>query len=125
MSEIVSLPDQTTKQPVVWFCLNESCNTVGPGFFEFESDYPVCTKCGAKGEPTVQKRVLIHYLKVDPKGPIVGMQHRFSMACDFKRVDLATLTNGEAASGEIKAVNCPGCLKAMGKEFRSLKNGNV
>lgn len=121
MSEIVSLPDQTTKQPVVWFCLNPDCNKVGPGFFEFKSDYPRCPKCGSEGEPTVQKRVLIHFLKNDPRGPIVGLQNRFSMACDPKRVDLATLTNGEAASGALEAVNCPGCLKAMGKKLRQPK----
>jgi len=118
MSEITSHPDQTTKQPVFWFCLNEDCNTVGPGFFEFESDYPVCPKCGSEGEPTVQKRVLIHFLQFDPKGPIRGYMKRFRMSCDPKRVDLATLTNGEAATGEIQAVNCPGCLKALGLEVR-------
>lgn len=118
MSETTSHPDQTTKQPVVWFCLNGQCQTTGPGFFEFESDYPICPKCGCQGEPTIQKRVLIHYLMPDPKGPIKGSMLRFKMACDPKRVDLATLTNGEAASGAIEAVNCPGCLKAVGREIR-------
>ena len=125
MSEVVDHPDQTTKQPVVWFCLNPECGSVGPGFFEFQSDYPICPKCKSEGAPTVQKRVLIHFLAPDPKGPIVGHAMRFKMACDPKRVDLATLTNGEAASGAIQAVNCPGCLKAVGKAIKELPHGHV
>jgi len=113
-----SFPDQTIKQPVVWFCLNDECqNPLQPGFFEFESDYPKCPKCTAEGEPIVHKRSLIHFLQPDVKGPIRGQRMRFKMACDPKRDELATLTNGEAASGAIEAVNCPGCLKALGHDL--------
>lgn len=106
-------PDQTTKQPVVWRCPNPECfDTDLDYFFEFKADEPVCPKCGL-GPPAVQKRVLIHFLVRDSKGPIYGqMGLRYRMACDARRSYLATPTNGEAATGDPTSVNCPGCLAA-------------
>jgi hypothetical protein len=119
MTIVISEPDQTTKQPIWWFCTNLECKPkIKPGLFEFESDYPKCPKCGAEGEPMVQKRTLVHYLQRNVKGPIKGLQHRFVLCCDETRTVLATTTNGEAATGVLEFVNCPGCLKAVGRELR-------
>lgn len=106
-------PDQTTTQPVVWQCPNPDCkDTPLDYYFEFESPYPECPKCGL-GPPAVQKRVLIHYLVRDSKGPIIGqMGMRYRMACMPRRMQLATGTNGEAATGDPNQVNCPGCLQS-------------
>ncbi len=105
-------PDQTTKQPVVWMCQNPLCRPTG-AFFEFESDEPKCPKCKSYGMPTVQKRVLIHFVYLDNKGPIPGQHCGVRLACDKRRDYLATFTNGEAASGDPGVCNCPGCLKII------------
>lgn len=111
---LVIHPDQSTKQPVTWCCLNPACQEKGKRY-DFERDQPLCPKCGADGYPIVQKRILIHFIVADPKGPIEGQFGRFRMACDPPRELLGTHTNGEAASGEIAACNCPGCLKVIGE----------
>lgn len=112
-------PDQTTKQPVVWRCPNPECFESNLSrYYEFESEYGECPKCGLK-EPYVRKRVLIHVLVRDKGGPIVGnLGLRYRLACDPKRVTLATATNGEAATGDVTTANCPGCLKAIGDKLK-------
>src|SRR5690606_39632828 len=68
----IAHPDQTTKQPVIWRCPNPECRESNlANYYEFESDYPECPKCKL-GPPSVRKRVLIHVLVRDPKGPIAG-----------------------------------------------------
>lgn len=112
---LVIHPDQTTKQPVVWRCLSDECKTDAP-WFEFESDQPRCPKCGSDGAPTVQKRVLIHLAIRNSRGPILGFKgERYAFACDPPRELLATMTNGEAISGQLNVVNCPSCLMAITK----------
>ena len=111
---------QTSKQPVVWQCLNPACSEhpkrVKP--FEFQSEYSACPKCGSK-EPLVQKRALIHFLFGHPKGKITGQYGRkLIMACDHDRDYIATSKNGEAASGDFSVVNCPGCWDFIEKQFR-------
>lgn len=110
-------PDQTTQQPVVWRCPNPDClNSSLDSWFEFESEYPTCPKCGLQ-PPAIQKRVLIHLVVMDTKGPIVGqLGLRYRMACSPRRVVLATHTNGEAATNDLAQVNCPGCL--LSEDFR-------
>ena len=115
MSEIVLHPDQTTKQPVYWACLNPQCKPPLESYFSFESDYPICPKCKSEGAPTVQKRVLIHFLVPDPMGNVKGQFGRFRMGCDKGRYELATTTNGEAATADVACVNCPGCLAEIGR----------
>lgn len=116
----IAHPDQTTKQPVIWRCPNPECRESNlANYYEFESDYPECPKCKL-GPPAVRKRVLIHILVRDPKGPIAGQYGlRYRLACDPKRWQLATPTNGEAATGDIAAANCPGCLAAVGNALKS------
>lgn len=116
-------PSQTHRQPVVWRCPNPDClENATDTWFDFESDYPTCPKCGLE-PPAIQKRVLIHLLVADTKGPIMGSQGlRYHMACHPQRVILATATNGEAASNDPAQVNCPGCL--LSDDFqRGLRSG--
>ena len=61
--------------------------------------------------PAITKLVLIHLLIPHPQGPILGMNQRFMMCCNPKRTVLATPDNGEAASGDWRAINCPSCMK--------------
>ena len=111
-------PDQTTKQPVVWCCPNPECRESNlESYYAFESDNPECPKCGIE-PPYVTKRVLIHFLLRDRKGPIVGQFGlRYKIACAPVRSFIATLTNGEASTGDIRAANCPGCLKVVGDKL--------
>ena len=115
---------QTTKQPVVWRCPNPECRESAlVHHFDFESEYSECPKCGLQ-EPHVTKRALIHLLVRDNKGPIQGdLGLRFRMACDPPRWVLATMDNGEAATGDPAAANCPGCLKAFGEQLH-VKSGH-
>ncbi len=115
MGEIVVHPDQTTKQPTVWVCLNPGCRPPKRRDFAFPADGPVCPKCGSIGYPHVQKRVLVHLLIPDPKGPIPGQFARYRLACDKSRDHLATPSNGEAATDSPAQANCPGCLDAAEK----------
>ncbi len=120
MPGLILHPDQTNKQPVVWMCQNADCTGPLRRSFDFISDYPICPKCGADGDPTVQKRVLIHLLVRDPKGPIAGERgSRWRLACDGTREHLATHTNGEAATGDPTQINCPGCTAHLGRGIKS------
>jgi rubredoxin len=106
------LAARTVKQPVVFRCPNPECNDspLTKSYFEFESDEPICPKCGV-GPPYVQPRVLIHLMVKDKKGRIEGQYgQRYAIACDRRRDYIATPDNSEAASGDPIAVNCPGCL---------------
>lgn len=115
--------EQTTKQPVVFRCVNIECvPEPEPGkpleqFFDFttKDDNPVCPKCGATPREGVQKRSLIHVLVRNRQGPIPGDGGiRYQIVCDPKRTLLATNRNGEALTGMSIAANCPGCLKKIG-----------
>jgi hypothetical protein len=105
--------DRTTKQQPRGYCYNPDCrNTSDDERFEFDIDHGTfaCPKCGSDNPVTTGLLVLVHFLVKDPKGPIRGSSGRFRFACDPTRVVLATTTNQEAASGDLRAVNCPGCL---------------
>lgn len=102
--------DQTTRQPIVFVCPNPECAETRDGLFEFQSDYPECPKCGST-PPAVQKRALIHYMVPAKDGPITGHKGlKYKLCCDPTRWMLATLTNGESATGVPTVVNCPGCM---------------
>lgn len=124
------MDSQTTKQPVVWFCANPDCrpdpNKFPTRSLMFESDYPECPKCG-NGPPCVHKRSLIHLLVPARGGLLTGdLGRRYMMACDSKRDFIATRTNGESASGDPNAVNCPGCLAHLKKHIMTiLENGGL
>lgn len=94
--------------------MNPDCKPALRLYFEFEGDYPRCPKCTSTGYPVVQKRVLVHLIYPDPKGPIPGKFRRYKMACDHTREHLATPSNGEACTDNVGIVNCPGCLKDWG-----------
>lgn len=84
--------------------------------FLAENDHFCCPKCGADQSPMVGVLALIHFLIPDRKGPIVGMGGlRYRLGCDSVRAYLATTSNQEAATGEIAAANCPGCLEEAKK----------
>jgi hypothetical protein len=117
VSDII-LPQQTTRQPVIWLCKNPACKGSRERYFEFQSDYPTCPKCGLEF-PAVEKKSLIHWLITDPRGHFPGEGGiRYRIACHKDRDWLATVNdkvkgtvaNGEAATGDIRSVNCPGCL---------------
>jgi hypothetical protein len=103
--------DRTNKQPLQFRCNNQECGKDGQPF-EFTSTRDRCPKCKAEGYPYIQLLVLIHYLIPDDKGKISGYRgRRYRMACDPTRDYLATKTNEEAATSELAATTCPGCLK--------------
>jgi hypothetical protein len=107
--------DRCAHQMPRGYCLNPEClesNTDSRYEFDVDQDKFSCPKCGSDSPVMVGLLVLIHFLVRDQKGPVVGQGIRYRFACDAKRAHLATNTNLEAASGDIKAVNCPGCLKA-------------
>lgn len=116
MSNIIIPGDRTIKQPVRAYCTNPEClESSDHERFEFQTEHSpvVCPKCGANEAPMVGLLVLVHYLHRQKDGPIKGVGGlRYQIACDEKRAYLATLTNQEAMSGELRMVNCPGCLKA-------------
>jgi len=104
---------RTKKQPLAWYCVNPEC--VKTGNSEFTSDIPKCPRCTCEGPPTIQLRTLIHLLVPDPKGPILGAVQRWKFACDPKREHLALEDNMEAATDNVHAANCPGCLETANK----------
>ena len=108
------LDDRTKHQPITWRCFNPECAAVGQRCYDFTADSPQCPKCGAN-PPFVAARALIHMLVKDKSGPIPGdFGVRYKLACEGKRDYLATMTNEEAASGDSRVVNCPGCLSVLG-----------
>lgn len=126
---LVDFPNQTTKQPVRWQCQNDDCklrNCYGVLVnFTFEADEPICPKCTARGYPTVQKVILVHLLVRDRLGPIQGATSRYSLACDPKRDYITHPTNGEAATGEIPPVNCPGCMKVIKEQKLGFQGSHI
>ncbi len=106
-----SIPvDRTENQPLDWICQNPDCREKPTDrFFQFRSDQPRCPKCTSFGPPAVQLVALVHLLVPDPQGPIAGQYRRYYIACDPKREHIATVTNKEAGSDNLGAVNCPGC----------------
>jgi hypothetical protein len=114
MAGILVPTDRTTKQQAVGYCLNPEClDRSDQGRFEFpvEHDRFACPKCGATGSPMVGLLALVHLLVRDPKGGLIGAGGlHYRLACDQTRAYLATVTNQEAATGDVASVNCPGCL---------------
>lgn len=108
--------DRCEHQIATGYCLNPDCRELDTDSryeFPVEDDKFCCPKCGSDSKLMVGLLVLIHFLVRDLTGKIVGSDGiRYRFACDAGRCHLATTTNLEAASGEIKAVNCAGCLKA-------------
>jgi len=127
MSGIIVPCDRTTKQPGRGYCFNPDCreSSLDDRFeFNIEDDLLACPKCGATDPPMVGLLVLTHFLVTDPKGPVVGARRqRYRLACDSHRAYLATRTNMEAASGELSAVNCPGCLAAAMEQKLPARSG--
>ncbi len=128
MANIIVPGDRTSKQPARGFCTNPEClESSDDDRFEFDVQHGdvVCPKCGCDHAPTVGLLVLIHYLVKDPKGRIRGLAGRYRLACDSQRAYLATTTNQEAATGDLRHVNCPGCLaavqSAIGKQVQKAK----
>lgn len=94
--------------------------------FEFETEGDVkCPRCGATEAPMIQLLALVHFMVRDPKGPIAGHCSRWRLACDPKRAHLATETNNEAASDQLIAVNCPGCLKVAKEQKLAKRQGDA
>lgn len=120
MTGIIIPNDRTIKQQPRGYCLNPACreSSLADRFeFDVDNDHFACPKCGADGPPIAGLLVLTHFLIQDRRGPIIGggnIHYRF--ACDSVRAYLATETNQEAASGELTAVNCRGCLEAVARE---------
>lgn len=119
MAGIVIPHDRTSKQPCAGCCMNPACkeNSDDERFvFMADHDHFACPKCGADRAPTVGLLSLVHFLIPDRKGHIVGMGGlRYQLGCDDTRAYLATVTNEEAATGELSIVNCPGCLAEASK----------
>lgn len=118
--------DRTPKQRVYCFCVNPECldeSSHSRFVFPHEHDLVECPKCGATEAPYVGVLVLTHYMARLPRGPIRGVGGLgFHIACDPKRAYLATATNQEAATDQIEAVTCPGCLAAI--EAKKVDPGN-
>lgn len=114
MSGIVIPEDRTTKQQSFGVCMNIECREVSTDerfTFPVNDDHFCCPKCGADKPPMVGMLAMVHLLIRAKEGPIEGMGGlRYRLACDSVRSYLATHTNQEAATGEIAAVNCVGCL---------------
>lgn len=101
----------------LWKCYN--CETpIGVIGYDFESDVPVCPKCGLDGRDPVMasrmtERVVIHF---DPPHPIMRGRGINKRACDGKPI------HGGYAVGEPANVTCPECktsdafLKVTGGE---------
>lgn len=132
MTASVLIPnDRTQKQPVKAFCRNVEClEASNRRRFEFDVNPDhgevTCPKCGATEAPMIGVLSLVHFLHRNPKGPIVGMGGiRYQLSCSDSRGYLATLTNDEAATDQLQAVNCPGCLKAAAEKKLKDKQGLV
>ena len=112
MAGIIVPQDRTTSQKLRGYCFNPKCLVKGERFeFDSEQDLFACPKCGANTPPMVGLLTLIHLLVPDKNGGIEGGDGQcYKIACDTTRAYIATATNLEAGSGEVSAVNCPGCL---------------
>lgn len=110
-------PDRSTRNTCVGFCRNPKCRVDGNQFkFEVRHHHIVCPKCGANQEPMVGLITLIHFLVQVDGGPLRGQGGiPYALACDEKRAYLATISNDEAATGDIDVANCPQCLENAAK----------
>jgi hypothetical protein len=117
MAGIIIPGDRTSKQPARGYCTNPECRESNlDSRFEFDlpHDRLACPKCGADRQPLVGLLALVHLLVRDKAGPVRGVGGlRYKLACDEKRAYLATVSNQEAATGDVRAANCPGCLRAV------------
>lgn len=120
MSGIIIPDDRSESHPIRGYCYNPECKEKSEDErFEFDvvNDRFCCPKCGACEGPTVGMLVLIHLLVADKAGLIKGAGGiRYRLACDSKRAYTATVTNLEAATGDIRAANCPTCLANAEKQ---------
>lgn len=127
MPGILIPTDRTTKQPARGYCLNREClEDAALGRFEFvvEHDRFACPKCGNDRPPGVGLLVLTHLLIPDSRGPIIGdMGLAYRLGCDQNRAYLATVSNLEAATGDVEYANCPGCLQEAEKRKISRPQG--
>jgi 4-hydroxy-3-methylbut-2-en-1-yl diphosphate synthase IspG/GcpE len=129
VNKILIPGDRTQAQPVRAFCRNVEClESSDQRRFEFDVEHEqvACPKCGATEAPMIGVLSLVHFLHRNPQGKIVGMGGlRYQLACDEKRAYLATHTNLEAATDQLQAVNCPGCLRAAKEKKLKDKQGLV
>lgn len=113
-SQVVMPSDRTTKQLARGYCRNPKCRAKEDDqdfTFDIEHAHVTCPKCGANKPPMIGVFVLTHLLIPMEDGPMSGAGGlRYALACDEKRAYLATVTNLEAASGDIQVVNCPQCI---------------
>ncbi|MEX2176193.1 MAG: hypothetical protein WD872_17660 [Pirellulaceae bacterium] len=127
MPKIIIPNDRTQKQPVRCYCRNPEClESSDKKRFEFDAEHAdiACPKCGATEAPYVGVLSLVHFLHRNPRGLIVGMGGlRYQLACEEQRPYLATLTNDEAATDQLIAVNCPGCLQSAADKKLKDKQG--
>lgn len=117
---IIVPEDRSDKQRPMAFCRNPACQERADLEFTFEvkHDRCACPKCGANKSPMVGLLTLTHLLVpiAQGKGPILGKGGlTYAIACDHKRAYLATMTNNEAATDQVKFANCPGCLEIAEK----------
>lgn len=91
------------------------CRDLRPGarpgdYREFEADRPCCPLCGA-GEPAVVELADVHFLVLDPKGPIPGFGgFRWRLGCMPKRDHMAEHEGDTfCCSQDPRAVTCPSC----------------
>lgn len=109
--------DRTSDQPAMGCCYNPKCKERSDQerfIFQVPAGSSVvrCPKCGANEPPLVHLLVLTHLLVIHPEGRIKGSGGlMYRVACAEDRAHLATNLNQEAATGDVRHVNCPGCLK--------------
>lgn len=102
---------------MLWRCQNRECgiDTGGMPSFEFESDLPVCPKCGIdKRRPEYRNSIValvtIHFHMPDKRGPDIGTGSRYRIGCGGSM-------SGKRATGDATQVNCPECKKTV--EYRN------
>lgn len=99
------------------------CGTWPHDLLEFESDIPVCPKCGATGARFIAPLIDIHFMVMDHKGPINSANGRQRVACEPGRAHLCLDASIPwSATGEASAVTCPRCKGT--KEWRAAAQEN-
>lgn len=93
----------------LWRCLNPECHDGfdGPPVFDFENETGECPTCKNSPKTAPQKiaeRATIHYLKIDPAGPVKTPNGSRRVACQPLLRRLPTHCTGEPS-----AVTCPAC----------------